>query len=80
MKKIIAVALLFTTPALAQTQSYYGSDGSYQGQSIREGNTRTYYGADGGYAGQSIDNGGGTRSYYNSDGGYAGQSVRDGLR
>lgn len=80
MKKIIALTLLLTSPALAQTQSYYGADGSYQGQSIQNGNTRTYYGPTGGYAGQSVDDGMGTRSYYDGYGGYAGQSVRDGYR
>lgn len=73
MKVIIAVAILLTTPALAQTQSYYGADGSYQGQSIQSGNTRTYYGADGGYQGQSIRSGN-TTNYYGSGGGYAGQT------
>jgi len=84
MKKIIALAALLITPclqpALAQTQNYYGSDGSYQGQSIQNGNTRTYYGPTGGYAGQSIDTGDGSRNYYGPTGGYQGQSIRNGYR
>lgn len=76
MKKIIALAVLLSTPALAQTQTYYGADGSYQGQSIQSGNTRTYYGPTGGYQGQSID-AGGSRTYYGPTGGYEGQSIRN---
>lgn len=84
MKKIIALTALLITPCLqsaqAQEQTYYGADGSYQGQSIQNGNTRTYYGPTGGYEGQSIDTGMGTRNYYGATGGYLGQSQRNGYR
>jgi len=84
MKKIIALAALLITPclqpALAQTQNYYGADGSYQGQSVQMGNTRNYYGPTGGYQGQSVDTGGGSTNYYGSTGGYVGQSQRNGYQ
>lgn len=79
MKKIIALAVLVSTSAFGQTQTYYGADGSYQGQSIQSGNTRTYYGPTGGYQGQSID-AGGSRTYYGPTGGYEGQSIRNDYR
>lgn len=77
MKKIIALAVLLSTPALAQSQMYYGADGSYQGQSIQSGNTRQYYGPSGGYEGQSITSGN-TTQYYGPSGGYQGQTMRNG--
>ncbi|MEN9393191.1 MAG: hypothetical protein RLZZ104_1534 [Pseudomonadota bacterium] len=84
MKKIITLSVMLAAPclqpAIAQTQNYYGADGSYQGQSVQMGNTRNYYGADGSYQGQGVDMGGGTRNYYGSTGGYLGQSQRNGYQ
>jgi hypothetical protein len=80
MKKIIALAVLLTAPAVpasAQMTQYYGSDGSYQGQSMQMGNTRQYYGPGGTYEGQSVDTGMSTQ-YYSGTGAYQGQSMHTG--
>jgi hypothetical protein len=66
------VAFWCVTPANAQTRSYYGADGSYQGRAYTNGDSTTYYGANGSYQGQSYTSGGTTR-YYNSNGAFAGQ-------
>ena len=73
----IIASLLASAPAVAQSQQFYGSDGSYQGQAIHSGNSTQYYGPQGQYEGQSIETGN-SRQYYGPQGGYQGQSIGNG--
>ena len=69
------VALLMSADGRAQTTNYYGSDGSYLGQSYTNQNGNTnYYGQLGQYQGQATINRGGTTNYYDGLGGYQGSS------
>lgn len=73
----IIASLLLAAPAFGQSQQFYGSDGSYQGQAIYNGNSTQYYGPQGQYEGQSIG-AGNSRQYYGAQGGYQGQSIGNG--
>jgi hypothetical protein len=47
MKKLILIATglaLSASVAFAQSRTYYGANGEYQGQSFSNGNTTTFYG------------------------------------
>lgn len=62
------IALIFAAPrAHAETSTFYGPDGHYQGQSITHGNSTSFYGPSGHLQGSSIrhDN---TTTFYGSDG------------
>jgi len=68
---ILVVAMLTASAASAQTQYYYGADGSYQGSSNRIGNQTYYYGGNGSYQGNSQTTGNNTY-YYGGNGAYQG--------
>ncbi|MDO5471458.1 MAG: hypothetical protein Q4F38_09185, partial [Akkermansia sp.] len=71
--RTLIISLLFCLPALAQ--SYYGSNGAYQGRAVKgPGGTTSYYGANGAYLGRSQTGHGGTTSYYGANGAYQGRS------
>jgi hypothetical protein len=69
---IIAFALLASGLAQAQTSTFYGPTGQYQGQATTTGNTTTYYGSTGQYQGQSTTMGN-TTTLYGPTGQYQGQ-------
>jgi glutamate synthase domain-containing protein 3 len=58
---VIKIALLATmlsvsaaAVASAQTSTFYGPAGQYQGQAVQSGNTTTLYGPAGQYQGQTV--------------------------
>jgi hypothetical protein len=73
IKKIaIIAALLFAVgTASAQTTTFYGPGGQYQGSANRMGNTTTFYGPGGQYQG-SANTMGNTTTFYGSGGQYQG--------
>lgn len=73
MKRILIIALIVAaSPALAQTQQFYGSDGSYLGTGMRSGpNARTYYDGSGNFAGTAMK-AGRNMLIYDSNGNYRG--------
>ena len=78
-KYLILILCFICSIALAD-EAYYGSDGSYQGNSYSyddyEGTTTDYYGADGSYEGTAYSSGDIT-DYYGSSGDYQGTSYRE---
>jgi len=64
---------LSTTAAAAQSRTYYGPSGQYQGQSFTNGNSTTFYGSSGQYEGQAFRNGNST-TFYGPSGQYQGQT------
>lgn len=73
-KIIIAMALLATTPVLAQqTRNFYGSNGQYMGQAQTYGNTTNFYGRNGQYEGQAQSNPYSGTTFYGRNGRYQGQ-------
>jgi hypothetical protein len=70
----VAWALLaaFVTTASAQSRSFYGRDGSFQGSAITRGNATSFYGKDGHFAGSSTQGPGNTTTFYGKDGHYQG--------
>jgi len=82
MKTITAITIAFISlgsSAIAQTTSFYGANGQYQGSATRNGNTTSYYGANGSYQGNAYSNGN-TTSYYGGNGQYQGYRTNGGLR
>jgi hypothetical protein len=72
-KCLTVAALLFTSPALAESTMFFNSNGAYQGNASTMGSTTTYYGPSGQYLGTATSTGD-SSSYYNSNGGYEGNS------
>lgn len=72
MKKTLLIALLISGSAVAQTNSIYGPNGQYLGQTFQSGNVTSFYGANGQYQGQAFQSGN-TTSLYGSTGQYQGQ-------
>jgi hypothetical protein len=59
---ILLLALL-PTAALAESRTFYDSDGRLSGRSISSGNATTYYGRDGKVTGRSTTSGNQTTIY-----------------
>jgi hypothetical protein len=76
MKKVLFAFgfLLVATAAQAQTTTFYGPAGQYQGQATRSGNTTSFYGPAGQYQGQATQSGN-TTTYYGPAGQYQGQTT-----
>ena len=74
MKTLYALsAFLLSTPAMAQSTSFYGPSGGYEGSAYSNSGSTTYYGPSGQYLGNSYSNSGST-SYYGPAGQYEGSS------
>lgn len=79
MRSIAAlIAMLAASPALAQVQQFYGSDGSYRGTAMQSGpNAKQFYDASGAHAGTAL-RAGNNVMLYGSDGSYAGMATNSG--
>jgi len=65
--------LLLCNSANAQTTSFYGPSGAYQGNAYSNNGSTSYYGPSGAYLGNSYSANGAT-NYYGSTGEYQGSS------
>ena len=74
------LATMFT-PAKAESvsKSFYNSNGSFAGSSIRRGNSGSYYDGAGRFSGSSVTRGNST-SYYDNAGRYSGSTIDRGPR
>ena len=63
MKTIIAIITLVSTPALAQTSNFYGSNGEYVGTMQGAGNNNFIYNRNGEYVGSTAPAGRNTFVY-----------------
>jgi hypothetical protein len=79
MKLMITLgALLAASSALAQTQQFYGADGSYRGMAIQSGpKAQQFYDADGAHAGTALKAGKNTM-IYGPGGSYQGMVTNSG--
>jgi hypothetical protein len=79
MRRIIAIAALAAaSSAIAQTQQFYGADGSYRGMAIQSGpKAQQFYDADGAHAGTALKAGKNTM-IYGTDGSYQGMVTNSG--
>ena len=74
MKAIVGLIfglLVFAQSAQAQTSTFYGPQGQYQGQATTHGNTTTFYGGQGQYQG-TANTFGNTTTLYGPQGQYQG--------